>query len=88
MSLTESLVATALRELESQTCICGQPKRRNESFCRQCYFALHPGVRSQLYRTFSDGYAEIYDLAKDWLRTHTDRLSASARLVMKPEGPA
>ena len=71
----ESLVQTALRELSSLTCGCGEPKLRNRSFCSGCYFALPPNLRGSLYKTILDGYAEAYDEAKDWLRINTERLT-------------
>ncbi len=74
MALSESLQQQALRELGSQSCVCGNEKKKGESFCRQCYFGLPKGLRNRLYRTFSEGYPEIYDEAKDWLRENTSRL--------------
>jgi hypothetical protein len=66
--LSESLVGTALRALESVSCFCGQTKQRRRSFCSRCYFALPHVMRAALYRTFGDGYAQEYDAAKDYLR--------------------
>jgi len=74
MALSESLIDIALRELDSTTCVCGEGKKRKESFCRKCYFALPRGLRNRLYLTISDGYAEIYDQCKDWLKENTERI--------------
>ena len=68
MALSESLAAIAVRELDSTTCFCGQPKSRGQSFCKRDYWRLPVGLRVKLSRTFSEGYAEHYDEAKDWLR--------------------
>jgi hypothetical protein len=73
--MTESLVQTAIRELGLEQCICGAHKERRQSFCKRCYFALPQKLRSDLYKPLSDGYAEIYDEAKDWLQHNTDRLN-------------
>lgn len=72
--ITESLVATALRELDSTTCACGGQKRRGNSFCLTCYYALPQELRQRLYKALSDGYAQAYDEAKDWLRINTERI--------------
>ncbi len=72
--MAESLIQTALRELDSEICLCGKRKKKRESFCRDCYFSLPQGLRNRLYRTMSEGYAEIYDLAKDYLKYETDRI--------------
>ena len=72
--LTPSLKKIALDALYSESCVCGARKKRYESFCRGCYFALPAGLRNRLYRTMSEGYAEIYDQARDFLRLETDRL--------------
>jgi hypothetical protein len=62
MPLTESLKAHALRELMETTCpVCKGEKAKNQSFCRECFFSLPVDTRAKLYRTFSEGYAEIYD---------------------------
>ncbi len=71
----KSLLRIALDELESTTCVCGNRKQSRQSFCKPCYFALPPNVRRDLYKTISDGYAEIYDRAKEYLRVETDRLN-------------
>jgi len=72
--LSESLQATALRELAGAVCVCGSAKRRAQSFCGPCYYALPVPVRNSLWAIFSQGYAVNYDAAKDWLRHNTNRL--------------
>lgn len=69
MALTESLQQQALRELGEMTCPnCGEPKGRGKSFCGPCYFTLPEPMRRTLYKPFSEGYAEAYAEAKQWLR--------------------
>ena len=74
MALSESLIDIALRELGSDTCICGSRKARGQSFCRECFFALPQGLRNRLYLTISEGYAEVHDEAKDYLKIETERI--------------
>ena len=70
MPLSENLEQQALRELKSETCAaCDKPKMSGHSFCKSCYFALPEKTRHLLYTPMSDGYATIYDEAKDDLRT-------------------
>lgn len=64
----ESLIATAVRELESKNCICGKSKWPGHSFCHACYMKLPKATRLDLYKPLSEGYAEIYDRAKEQLR--------------------
>ncbi|MBI3654141.1 MAG: hypothetical protein HY231_24175 [Acidobacteria bacterium] len=64
-----SLRGQAIEELQSNQCVCGERKKSGNSFCHLCYFRLPPKMRQALYRTFSDGYAEDYDAAKDYLKT-------------------
>ena len=66
--LSESLAGQARRELLSQRCVCGNWKRCGHSFCVRCFRSLSPKTRSALYTPFSEGYAEIYDRAKEELR--------------------
>ncbi len=74
MALSESLTDIAIRELASIVCICGGSKREKQSFCWGCYQALPVRLRSRLYMTYSAGYAELYDEAKDFLKIETDRI--------------
>jgi len=74
LALNESLQAEALRVLDSTDCICGSGKDNGKPFCRACFFALPAGLRVKMYNTFSEGYAEDWDEARDWLRANTTRL--------------
>ena len=68
MSETRSLRQQAREELRSETCVCGRKKAYGHSFCGGCYHALPAGKQRALYTTFADGYAEIYDEAKELLK--------------------
>lgn len=70
-----SLLTTALDELNSDKCVCGAKKRQRESFCRGCFYALPGDTRRRLYRDIWHGYSEIYAAAKQWLRDNTTRLA-------------
>lgn len=74
MTDTRSLSAIAWDDLFSEVCICGQKKQKRQSFCRSCYFELPQNLRMNLYKSMSDGYAEVYDEAKDYLKNETNRL--------------
>jgi hypothetical protein len=78
--LAESLEQIAIRELASDRCVCGEEKVKNQSFCRKCYFTLPKQLRFELYKPISDGYAEIYDQAKQYLQCETDRLQQGGLL--------
>lgn len=67
--MNESLEHQALRELISEQCMCGGRKKKHQSFCRKCYFKLPKKTQIALYTAFSDGYAEIYDRAKEELQS-------------------
>lgn len=47
-----------LDELRGKTCRCGRPKKKLQTFCRDCYFALPASIRKALYRDFWNGYQE------------------------------
>jgi len=72
--MERSLTQIAIDELGSTVCLCGGPKERKKSFCVRCYFELPMELRRAMFKTFSEGYAEAYDEAKDFLRIHTSRL--------------
>jgi len=55
------------RELHSEGCICGRPKRRGYSFCYPCYKALPPDMQRDLYQKIGAGYEEAYEDAVGWL---------------------
>lgn len=66
--MSESLEHQAVRELAGEQCECGGMKRKMQSFCSRCYFKLSKKTQRALYTPFSEGYAEIYDRAKEELR--------------------
>ncbi len=66
--LTPSLKRIAVEALQSVFCACGKPKLKAQSLCIACYRALPFEMKRGLYRTFSEGYAERYDEAVEWLR--------------------
>ena len=68
MPLSESPEKQAIRELGSKVCFCGKEKFPRRSFCASCYFDLPANLRADLYKTFSEGYAEVYSEAKDYLK--------------------
>lgn len=76
MADTRSLRQIAWDDLFSEKCICGNKKQVKQSFCKTCYFELPQNMRYNLYKTFDDGYAEIYDEAKDYLKNETNRIKA------------
>jgi len=63
-----SLVQEALKELDGTVCYCGAAKAKGKSFCNRCYFSLPPKLQRALYKHISEGYAEIWDEARDFLR--------------------
>jgi predicted amidophosphoribosyltransferase len=67
---SRSLTDIAWDELMSEVCAnCGNAKRKKMSFCSKCYYKLPEEVRNNLYTAMSDGYAEIYDEAKELLKS-------------------
>jgi len=76
--MERSLEKQALEELDGKTCYCGAEKKAGQSFCSRCYFSLPKETQRALYRHISEGYAGIYDEAKDWLRINTDRIKGHA----------
>jgi len=74
MSLTPSLRQEADLALASDACLCGAIKKRGQSFCAPCYFALPKELRYQCFSLTGQGYAEAWDEARDWLRYNTNRL--------------
>lgn len=50
-------------ELSGDTCQCGKPKQRMNTFCRSCYYSLSPAQRKALYHRIGEGYEEAYDVA-------------------------
>jgi hypothetical protein len=79
--MEKSLDKIAWDDLFGEICAnCKGPKRAKDSFCRCCYFELPKKFRGALYTPMSDGYASIYDEAKDWLRIEGQRFKAQAEV--------
>lgn len=52
-----------VKELRSEECTCGRPKRSGFSFCYECYHALSPATRQALYQKIGAGYDAAFDAA-------------------------
>jgi hypothetical protein len=68
MALSKSLVDEAWDALFSNRCQCGKPKGTKKSFCYDCYKSLPQNLQRDLYKPFSEGYAEVFDEARSWLK--------------------
>lgn len=58
----------ALDQLEGDQCVCGNRKRRHDSFCKPCYQVLPEEVRRGLYLHIKSGYLEMVRCAWQLLR--------------------
>jgi hypothetical protein len=56
-----------LRELVSEECHCGRPKRSRYSFCFNCFRRLPAQMQKDLYLAVGCGYEQAYDAAVKWL---------------------
>jgi len=56
-----------LKELQSEECACGEPKKKGKSFCYKCFTSLPRDMQQGLYIRIWDGYGENYDKALAWL---------------------
>jgi hypothetical protein len=56
-------------QLAAVGCICGDPKDTRRTFCKRCYYALPPRLRSALYAKLGHGYEEAVDEAEAFLRS-------------------
>ena len=61
--MSEPTIADLMRGLAGTVCRCGRPKAKRETFCKTCYFALPPPMRTALYRNIGAGYEEAYTAA-------------------------
>lgn len=59
----DAMTETLLRELGGMICRCGREKRRGETVCRRCYYALPAPYRRALYARIGEGYEEAYQAA-------------------------
>lgn len=53
----------AIEILKSKQCRCGKAKGYKTAFCRDCYYALSPGIRKALYNRVGFGFEQSYELA-------------------------
>jgi hypothetical protein len=72
--LSKSLKVLALENLDARTCACGGMKIRGLPFCQGCIHALPPNLRKVQYVTNSDGFAGLWDEARDFLRIEAGRI--------------
>lgn len=56
-----------IKELQSEECACGEPKKRGQSFCHKCFKSLPAEMQKALYQNIWEGYGEAYDKAVVWL---------------------
>jgi hypothetical protein len=62
------MLKEAMTELSSEECpACGKKKKRRQSFCRACYWALPTELQDALRKHVQDGYVKAYREAKEWL---------------------
>ena len=69
--MLESLIARAARMLQETNCpACGRKKDGGRPLCRVCFYRLPQEKRWEMGKTFSEGFAEAYDEALEWLRVN------------------
>ena len=56
-----------IKELQSEECVCWEPKKRGNSFCYKCFKSLPRDMQQALYQSIWDGYGDAYDKAVEWL---------------------
>lgn len=56
-----------IKELMSDECACGRPKRPGHSFCYRCYRSLPGHMQHDLFQIVGNGYEEAYEAAVKWL---------------------
>jgi len=56
-----------LKELMSEECACGKPKKPRYSFCYRCYSELPRTLKNRLYDYVGDGYEQAYDESIEYL---------------------
>lgn len=56
-----------VNELRGTTCRCRANKKRGQTFCKACYYALPTKLRRALYRRVGEGYEEAYAEAVNFL---------------------
>ena len=55
------------RELASNGCLCGKPKKRGHSFCWSCFMALDRDQRRAMHQRIGQGYEEDFEEAVRYL---------------------
>ena len=65
--MKNSEVQFYLKELKSEECACGEPKKKGKSFCYRCYSSLPGEMQKDLYKSIWEGYPAAYDKALAWL---------------------
>jgi hypothetical protein len=65
--MSDKDTAFYLKELRSEECVCGRPKKCGRSFCYKCYASLPGHMKKALYNHIMAGYGEAYDEAVKWL---------------------
>lgn len=73
----------ALADLLSETCPCGAPKRKRQTFCRTHFYKLPAGARLALYDQMGSGYEEAYANALAGLGLQSPALQAMESEVAK-----
>jgi len=58
-----------IKELNSDECQCGKPKKPGRSLCYKCYSSLPRDMQRDLYRSMWDGYGEALDAAIHYLNS-------------------
>jgi len=73
--LAPSLLQIAKDRMFSERCTCGEAKAKGKYFCMACWLALPGKMRYRLSnKTFSEGLAQDYDEAVDFIKIETGRV--------------
>jgi hypothetical protein len=64
----KSAVQIAREALDSETCVCGKNKVTGNPFCLRCFYKLDKTLQIMMHRMMSQGFAEYYSEAVDYLR--------------------
>jgi len=59
-----------IKELMSEECACGNPKKPRFSFCYRCYKKLPKHLQRELYQHVLEGYEQAYDEAIKYLEVN------------------
>ena len=58
------------KELRSNECECGNPKKSGYVFCYKCFKSLPPEMQADLYLKLGEGYEDAREEAGRWLEKH------------------